>query len=118
MRSLSEVLGRTEGGLTTRQINELLAAARIADPTPPAPRGTYVAISKRDRLFNALAARQRGDGCGNAVLAFVTKALAPVRFHESPGAFEAGLTRSRIRRDSGTGAGATASATGHSPAGS
>lgn len=46
-------------------------------------------ISKRDRLFNALSARQDRDGCGNSVLAFVTKALAPVRFHESPGAFEA-----------------------------
>lgn len=46
-------------------------------------------ISKRDRLFKALAARQRRDGCGKAVLAFVAKALAPVRFHESTGAFEA-----------------------------
>lgn len=89
IRSLSEVLGRTEGGLTNNEINELLAAARIPDPTAPAPRGTYVMISKRDRVFNALAARQRSDGCGNAVLAFVAKALAPVRFHESPGAFEA-----------------------------
>jgi hypothetical protein len=33
--------------------------------------------------------RQRRDGCGNAVLAFVAKALAPVRFHAPPGAFEA-----------------------------
>jgi hypothetical protein len=89
VRSLAEVLGRTEGGLSNKQINELLAAARIPDPTPPAPPGTYVMISKRDRLFEAMAARQRRDGCGNAVLAFVAKALAPVRFHESPGAFEA-----------------------------
>ncbi len=49
----------------------------------------YVAISKRERLFNALVARQRRDGCGNAVLAFVSKALAPVRFHAAPAAFEA-----------------------------
>jgi hypothetical protein len=59
-------------------------------------------ISKRDRLFNALAARQRRDHCGNAVLAFVAKALAPVRFHESPGAFEAlaggGQRAARLRR--------------------
>lgn len=89
VRSLSEVLGRTTGGLTNKEIDELLAAVRIRDPTPPAPRGTYVMISKRDRLFNALAARQRRDGCGNAVLAFVAKALAPVRFHESAGALEA-----------------------------
>jgi uncharacterized protein (TIGR02391 family) len=89
VRSLCEVLGRTEGGLTNKEINELLSAARIPDPTPRAPRGTYVMISKRDRLFSALSARQRRDGCGNAVLAFVTKALAPVRFHDSPAAFEA-----------------------------
>jgi hypothetical protein len=76
VRSLCEVLGRTEGGLTNKEINELLAAARVQDPTPPAPRGTYVMISKRDRLFNALSTRQRRDGCGNAVLAFVAKALA------------------------------------------
>jgi uncharacterized protein (TIGR02391 family) len=89
VRSLCEVLGRTEGGLTNKEIDELLAAARVPDPTPQAPRGTYVVISKRDRLFNALSRRQRLDGCGNAVLAFVGKALAPVRFHGSPAVFEA-----------------------------
>lgn len=88
VRSLSEVLGRTDGGLTNKEINELLAASRIADPIPPAPRGTYNAISKRDRLFKALTAQQLRDGCGNATLAFVAKALAPVRFHESPDAFD------------------------------
>jgi len=89
VHSLSEVLGRTEKGLTNRQIQQLLSAAGISDPTPQAPRGTYVVISKRDRLFNALASRQRRDACGNPVLAFVAKALAPVRFHDSPDAFEA-----------------------------
>jgi uncharacterized protein (TIGR02391 family) len=88
VRSLSEVLGRTEGGLSNKEIDELLAAAGIPDPTPAAPPGTYVAISKRDRLYNALTARQRRDGCGNAVLAFVAKALAPVRFHDSPEGFD------------------------------
>jgi uncharacterized protein (TIGR02391 family) len=33
--------------------------------------------------------RQRRDRCGNCVLALVAKTLAPVRFHESPAAFEA-----------------------------
>jgi uncharacterized protein (TIGR02391 family) len=88
VRSLCEVLARTEGGLTNKQIDELLAAARIPDPTPPAPPGTYRILSKRDRLFNALAGRQRRDRCSNAVLLFVGKALAPVRFHEVPDAFE------------------------------
>lgn len=71
VRSLSEVLGRTHGGLTNKEIDELLAAARIDDPTPAAAPGTYVMIAKRDRLYNALAARQRRDGCGNAQLAQV-----------------------------------------------
>jgi uncharacterized protein (TIGR02391 family) len=88
VRSLSEVLGRTEGGLSNKEIKEVLAATRIPDPTPSAPPGTYVAISKRDRLHNALTARQRRDQCGNAILAFVGKALAPVRFHESPGTLD------------------------------
>jgi uncharacterized protein (TIGR02391 family) len=88
VRSLSEVIGRTEGGLTNKEIKEVLAAACIPDPTPPAPPGTYVAISKRDRLHNALIAQQRRDQCSNAILAFVGKALAPVRFHDSPGAFD------------------------------
>jgi uncharacterized protein (TIGR02391 family) len=88
VRSLCDVLGRTEGGLKNKEINEVLAAAGIPDPTPSTPRGTYVMISKRDRLFNALCTRQRHDRCGNAVLAFVAKALAPVRFHEAPAVFE------------------------------
>lgn len=89
VRSICEVLGRTEDGLTNKAINEMLAAANIVDPTPKPPPGMYVAISKRDRLFNALAVRQRRDQCGNAILLFIGKALSPVRYHTSPDAFEA-----------------------------
>lgn len=78
VRSLSEVLGRTEGGLTNKQIDQLLRTAGVPDPTPEPPRGSYVTISKRDRLYNALSTKQRLDGCANSVLAFVAKALAPV----------------------------------------
>jgi uncharacterized protein (TIGR02391 family) len=88
VRSLSEVLGHTHGGLTNREIDELLIAARIEDPTPPGAPGTYVMIAKRDRLYNALAGRQRRDSCGNAILAFLAKALAPVRFHDAPDGFD------------------------------
>jgi uncharacterized protein (TIGR02391 family) len=88
VRSLAEVLGRTQGGLTNKEIDEILGAAQIPDPTPPAPPGTFTAISKRDRLYDALAAQQRRNRCSNAILAFVAKALAPVRFHDSPDALD------------------------------
>ena len=88
VRSLSEVLGRTEGGLTNAQIDQILRGAGVPDPTPEAPLGSYVMISKRDRLYNALSAKQRCDGCGNPVLSFLAKALAPVRFHDAPSTFD------------------------------
>jgi len=49
-----------------------LSRCGIADPSP--------GITKRDRLFDALRARQESDGCANHVLAFIEKALDPVRF--------------------------------------
>lgn len=88
VRSLCDVLGRTQGGLTNKEISELLEVARIADPTPPTTKYAYAAINKRDRLFRALIRKQRKDGCGNAVLALVRTALAPVRFHGAPGIFQ------------------------------
>lgn len=73
VRSLCDILGRTEDGLTNKEIDELLAAALVPDPTPRPTKYTYVAINKRDRLFRALVTKQRTDRCGNAVLAFVGK---------------------------------------------
>ncbi len=87
VRSLCEILARTDGGLTNKQIDEVLATVGIRDPTPEAPQGMYVAINKRDRLFRALITRQQKDGCSNAVLLFISRALAPVRFHQSSQAF-------------------------------
>lgn len=89
VRSVCDVLGRTHDGLTNKEISELLAACRIHDPTPAPTQNTYVAINKRDRLFRALTARQRKDCCGNAVLVFIRRALAPVRFHEATASFDA-----------------------------
>jgi uncharacterized protein (TIGR02391 family) len=88
VRSVCEILARTDGGLTNKQIADVLASVSISDPTPPAPSGMYVAINKRDRLFRALITRQQKDECSNAVLLFISRALAPVRFHQSPQAFE------------------------------
>jgi uncharacterized protein (TIGR02391 family) len=88
VRSVSEVLASTDEGLTNKQIDELLSATGIEDPTPRPPPGAYNIINKRDRLFNALMARQGKDGASNAILLFIGRALSPVRFHRSPGAFE------------------------------
>lgn len=88
VRSVCDVLGRTHGGLKNKEIDELLAACRIHDPTPAATQYTYVAVNKRDRLFRALATQQRRDQCGNAVLALIRRALAPVRFHEATSSFD------------------------------
>lgn len=88
VRSVCEVLGRTHGGLKNKEIDELLAACRIHDPTPAPTQYAYVAINKRDRLFRALVAQQGKDRCGNAVLAFIRRALAPVRFHEATTSFD------------------------------
>jgi Protein of unknown function (Hypoth_ymh) len=62
----------------------LLAASRIPDPTPLVPPGTYVMLSKRDRLFNALTARQRHDGCGNASWRSSPRPLPPSRKRGHP----------------------------------
>jgi uncharacterized protein (TIGR02391 family) len=44
--------------------------------------GTYNAINKRTRLFNALAARQRDDRSPNAVLRCIEIAMQPIRYAE------------------------------------
>jgi hypothetical protein len=84
VRSVCEILARTHGGLTNKQIDDVLTSVGISDPTPPAPSGMYVAINKRDRLYRAVISRQQTDECSNAVLLFIARALAPVRFHQSP----------------------------------
>ncbi|MCW2987273.1 MAG: hypothetical protein JWM24_211 [Solirubrobacterales bacterium] len=89
LRGIAEVLGDTDGGLTNREIKELLAEAGIEDPTPKAAPGTYVAINKRDRLFNALATRQAHDKAPNAVLRCVEIAMAPIRYAGDDELFQA-----------------------------
>lgn len=89
LRSISEVLGQTHGGLTNVEIDRLLAEAGVNDPTPRGTQFTYVVVSKRDRLHRALSESQTRAGRSNRVLRFIKLALAPVRFHDAPGQFEA-----------------------------
>jgi uncharacterized protein (TIGR02391 family) len=80
---VADVLGHTatdQGtGLTGRRIGELLAAVNVPDIAP--------GITKRDRLREALLARQRHDRASNCVSAFVVKAMAPVRYTDDPAGF-------------------------------
>lgn len=54
----------------------------------PRRRGTYNAINKRTRLFNALKARQDRDRSPNAVLNCIEIAMAPIRYAEQGRLFE------------------------------
>jgi uncharacterized protein (TIGR02391 family) len=79
LRHICAVLGDTSGGLTGREIAALLREAHIDDPGE---------MTKKDRLFGALNARQAKDGASNAVLACLKIALSPARFLDAPDAFE------------------------------
>ena len=88
LRSICEILGATEGGLTNSEVDRLLREARVADPTPrSAGVGTAVMVNKRDRLHRALSARQRSDGHGAGVLRFVKLVMQPARYASSPQLF-------------------------------
>jgi uncharacterized protein (TIGR02391 family) len=90
LRSISEILGDTHGGLTNTEIDRLLREVRIPDPTPrSAGPGTYIVLNKRDRLHRALAARQQADGSANAILKFVKHVMSPARYIADPDAFDA-----------------------------
>ena len=79
LQGIADVLGATDGGLTGSQIAQLLRQARIPDVNPD--------ITKRHRLFNALADRQNRDKVGNCVVAFITAAMAPVHYRNEPATF-------------------------------
>ena len=76
---IAEVLGATDSGLTGSEIAHTLAQVRVPDVDPT--------ITKRHRLFNALAERQNKDRVGNCVVAFMNEAMAPVRYRDNPAAF-------------------------------
>ena len=72
LQAICNVLGDTEYGLTGSEIGRLLERLGIDDPTPTR--------TKRYRLFNALNARQKQDGCGNQLVAFIHAAMNPVSY--------------------------------------
>ncbi len=72
LEQICGVLAATDHGLTGSEIGSLLAQLGVTDDFPTA--------TKRHRLFAALCNRQRADGCGNYVVAFIEKAMDPVRY--------------------------------------
>lgn len=74
------VLGDTSTGLTGSEIGRYLRECEINDPNPE--------MTKRIRLFDALAARQRSDGCANNICAFIQRVMNPVLHVQSPDYFK------------------------------
>lgn len=80
VEKISKILGNTSDGLSGSEIGTLLTASTIKDVDGPQQ-------TKWRRIGNALHARQATDRCGNAVIRFITEAMRPVRYHDSPDQF-------------------------------
>ena len=76
LERICDVLGDTSSGLAGSEIGRFLKDLAINDPTP--------GMTKRQRLFEALRARQRQDRCANPVIAFIQRAMEPVRYTANP----------------------------------
>lgn len=85
LRAICDILGDTSDGLTGSEIGQLLRDCGIEDPLP--------GYTKRERLFEALSRRQVNDGTGNQVVAFIYKAMNPVRYVHEPLVFESRRTQ-------------------------
>ena len=72
LESICSVLGDTSRGLTGSEIGSILARLGIPDPMPT--------MTKRHRLFEALAKRQVQTRSGNVVGALIQEAMNPVRY--------------------------------------
>lgn len=81
LQRICDVLGHADDGLAGSEIGRILTNLGIEDPRAG---GT-----KRHRLFEALAERQRRDGCGNNVVAFIQVAMSPVSYVGHSDVFEA-----------------------------
>lgn len=80
LRKLCSVIADTGTGLTGTEISNLLKTCGITDPAP--------SLSKRERLFEALSARQAQDRCGNNIVNFFQIAMDPVRYSGETEKFE------------------------------
>lgn len=72
LRAICSIIGDTNSGLTGSEIKTRLEKSNINDVSP--------GITKKDRLFNALIAKQEKDGYSNAILSFIKNVMAPERY--------------------------------------
>lgn len=80
LEMISNVLGDTAEGLTGSQIHHFLLQANIEDTDP--------LLTKKYRLFNALAHNQNKNKCSNQILNFISYVMAPSRYLDNPQKFE------------------------------
>jgi uncharacterized protein (TIGR02391 family) len=85
MTAIADALGHTEEGLVGTEIEYLLGTCKIKDTNPN--------LTKRYRVFNALAHDQNTRGNRTGALAFIRHAMKPERFVRAPARFEPLRTR-------------------------
>lgn len=79
--AIADVLAQTNHpGLTNTEIDRVLEQVRVT---------SEMGSNKRDRLYRTLHNAQVRQGCGNALGAFVARAMAPTRYVNDPRRFEA-----------------------------
>lgn len=79
-QAIADALGDTGDGLTGSEITQLLAQARMNDPSP--------GLTKRHRLFNAFAESQNRRADRTHILAFIRFAMKPSRYLREPARYE------------------------------
>jgi uncharacterized protein (TIGR02391 family) len=85
LRSLCDIIGNTETGLSGSDITRTLADCGIFDPNP--------GITKRHRLFDALNQRQESDSSANHVINYILIVMKPVRYLSAKTLFTERRTR-------------------------
>jgi hypothetical protein len=95
IEAVASILGETDGGLSNKEIGDLLEAAKIRDPKREAERlnpavrvgERYIHMSKVDRIRLALSDHQTRTSTGGALNGFVDAAMSPQRYVQSPSVF-------------------------------
>jgi uncharacterized protein (TIGR02391 family) len=80
LQAIADILGDTDTGLTGSEIGRYLRECGIPDLEP--------SLTKRHRLYTALAAKQNTDRCSNNILRFITNVMNPVRHVQNGDYFE------------------------------